>query len=39
MKISPVGAKLFHADGRTEMTKLRFALRNFANAPTKSDTM
>jgi hypothetical protein len=37
MKIRPVGAELFHADigtdGRTYMTKLRVAYRNFANAP------
>jgi hypothetical protein len=35
MKISPVGAELFHADGRTDMTKLTVAFRNFANAPLK----
>ena len=35
MKIRPVGAELFHADGRTDMTKLVVALRNFANAPKK----
>jgi hypothetical protein len=29
----PVGAKLFYADGWTEMTKLIFAFRNFANVP------
>ena len=40
MKIRPVGAELFHADrgyvrtdGRTDMKKQIFALRNFANAP------
>ena len=32
MKIRPVGAELFHADGRTDMTKLLVAFRNFANA-------
>jgi len=32
MKIRPVGAELFHADGRTDMTKLTVALRDFANA-------
>ena len=32
MKIRPVGAELFHADGRTNMTKLIMAFRNFANA-------
>jgi hypothetical protein len=33
MKIRPVGAELFHADGRTDMTKLRVAFRGYANAP------
>ena len=33
MKIRPVGAELFHADGRTDMTKLKVAFRNIANAP------
>ena len=33
MKIRPVGAALFHMDGRTYMTKLLVALCNFANAP------
>jgi len=36
MKIRPVGANLFHADGRTyrqtHMTKVMVAFRNFANA-------
>jgi len=32
MKILPVGAELFHADRRTDMTKLIVALRNFADA-------
>jgi hypothetical protein len=36
MKIRPVGAELFHADGQTYMTKLVFAFRNFANAPKKA---
>jgi len=39
MKIRPVGADLFHADGRTEgqtyMTKLIVPFRNFANAHKK----
>ena len=30
MKIRPVGAELFHADGQTDMTKLIVAFRNFA---------
>jgi hypothetical protein len=33
MKIRPVGAELFHADGPTDMTQLIVAFRNFANAP------
>jgi hypothetical protein len=33
MKIRPVGAELFHADGQTDMTKLTVAFRNFAKAP------
>jgi len=32
MKIRPMKAQLFHADGRTDMTKLMVACRNFANA-------
>jgi len=38
MKILPVGATLFPADGRTnrrrDMTKVTIAFQNFANAPT-----
>jgi hypothetical protein len=37
MKIRPVGADLFHADGRTDgrtdMTKLIIGFRNSENAP------
>jgi hypothetical protein len=33
IKIRPVGAKLFHADGQADMTRLTDALRNFGNAP------
>ena len=33
MKIRPVGAEVFHADGRTDMTRLIIAFRNFADAP------
>jgi len=33
MKIRPVGAELFGADGRTDMTTLIVAFRNFAKAP------
>ena len=32
MKIRPVGAELFYADGRTDMTKLIVAFRSAANA-------
>jgi hypothetical protein len=31
MGIRPLGAELFHADGRTDMTKLIVALHNFVN--------
>jgi hypothetical protein len=33
MKIRPLGGELFHADGRTDMTKLIVALRSFENVP------
>ena len=33
MKIRPVGAILFHADGETNTAKLIVAFHNFANAP------
>ena len=33
MKIRPVGAEMFQADGQTDMMKLIVAFRNFANAP------
>ena len=38
MKIRPVEAELFHAEGRTDdrdKTKLKVAFRNFANTPNK----
>ena len=43
VKIRPVGAELFHADGQTgaDMTKLTVAIFfccNFANAPKKEDS-
>ena len=38
MKILLVGAELFHTDGRTHMTRLMVAFRNFANAPKKKDS-
>ena len=33
MKIRPMGAEIFNADGRTDMTKLIIAFSNFSNAP------
>jgi phosphotransferase system IIB component len=33
MKIRAVGGELFIEDGRTDMTKLIVAFRNFSNAP------
>jgi len=33
MKIRPVGAEVFDADGWTDMTKLIVAFRNLANSP------
>ena len=32
MKIRPVGAEMLHADGQTDMKKLKAACRNFTNA-------
>jgi len=37
MNMRPVGAEFFHAGGRTDMTKLEVALRNFSNAPINAD--
>ena len=34
MKICPVGAEFYHADGHMDMKKLAAAFRNFMNAPT-----
>jgi len=36
MKIRPVGTELFHADGRTDITELKVAFRNFVNEPKNS---
>ena len=36
MKIRPAGAERIHADGRTDMTKLIVAFRNFVKPPTNS---
>jgi len=33
MKIRPMTAEFFYADGETDMTKLMVTFRNFANAP------
>ena len=33
MKIRPVGSELFHANGRTDMTKVTEAFCNFTNTP------
>jgi hypothetical protein len=42
MKIRPVGGELFHVDGwtdgKTDMMKLRVALRSFANTPNETPT-
>ena len=35
MKIRPMPAELFHADGRTNMTKLAVAFLKLENAPNK----
>ena len=39
LKIRPVEAELFHADGRTDMTKLIVAICNFAKAPKKQPNL
>jgi len=36
MKFHPLGAELFNEDGRTDVTKLMVAFRNFANASHKA---
>jgi hypothetical protein len=33
IKIRPVGAEMFHADGQTDMPQVIIAFRKFANAP------
>ena len=42
MEVRPMGAELFHeyrrTDGRTDITKLTVAFRNFANEPKKLNT-
>jgi hypothetical protein len=37
MTIRPMGAELFVADGRADMTKLIVAFRNFTKAPTNTE--
>jgi hypothetical protein len=37
MKIRPVGVEFSRAGGRTDMTKLILAFRNFANVPKKTN--
>ena len=37
MKNLPVGDEFYHADRRTDMTKLIVALRNFVNAPNSEE--
>jgi hypothetical protein len=39
MKIHPVGAELFNADGRTDMTKLIVAFLNDASTPKDANTI
>jgi len=39
MKIHSVGVELFHVDGRTNMTDLTVAFRNFVNAPENGHVM
>jgi len=36
MKFRPVGPEFFHADGRTDMTKLTVDFRNSANSPKRA---
>jgi len=36
MGICSVGSELFDADGRTDMTKLMVAFRNYADVPNKT---
>ena len=38
-KIRPLGAELFLADERTDMTKLIVSFRNFAKVPNKNQTL
>jgi len=38
MKIRPVGAELFHADGQTDMAELTVAFHSFASAPKRNKT-
>jgi len=38
MEIRPVGVELFHADRRTEMTKVTVTFRSYSNAPKGTKT-
>jgi len=38
MKIRPLGAELFRADGQTDVTKVIVTFRNFANASRKDSS-
>ena len=39
MKILPVGAEFWHADGQTDMTKPIVAFRDFAEAPNNGNSI
>jgi len=39
MKVPPLEAELFHADGKTDMTKRTVPFRNFANATKMTNTV
>jgi len=39
MEIRPVGAELFHAERRTDTTKLIVSFRNFANVPNTNNSL
>ena len=39
MKILPVGAEMFYAVGRTDITKVTVAFRDFANQPKKGTSV
>jgi hypothetical protein len=39
MKIHPMGAELFHAEGQTDMTNLIVVFRSFVNAPKNEEIL